>query len=34
MDDSIKQAYKQFGNSVNVECVKLFAMMMLEGLDI
>lgn len=34
MDDNIKQAYKQFGNSVNVECVKLFAMMMLEGLDI
>lgn len=32
MDDNINQAYKQFGNSVNVECVKLFAMMMLDAM--
>lgn len=25
MDDNESQAYKQFGNSVNVECIKLFA---------
>ena len=34
MDKSVSRAYKQFGNSVNVECVKLLAMMMLEGLNI